>query len=65
MGMIKTVLIAIFLIVSSSTYAGSDRIERPKTFPFIFQNGDTVILNNPNSSFLRLIMIVVFDTKRS
>jgi hypothetical protein len=49
----QILFILIFISCSLSLLANKDRIERPKTYTFIFQNKDTVFLDSPNDSVLK------------
>jgi hypothetical protein len=50
---IKTILTLLFALNFFVAFAHKDRIERPKTYQFIFQNKDTIRLDNPNDSILK------------
>lgn len=51
---IKTILTVIFSLIISVAFAHKDRIERPKSYQFVFQNNDTIRLDNPNDSILQV-----------
>ena len=50
---IKTILTLIFALNFFVAFAHKDRIERPTTYLFVFQNQDTIKLSNPSDSLLK------------
>lgn len=52
LSMRKNLFILILLLCSLTSFANKDRIEKPQTYTFIFQNGDTIILKEPTDSIL-------------
>jgi hypothetical protein len=51
---IKTILTVIFALNIFVAFAHKDRIERPKSYQFVFQNNDTIRLDNPSDSLLKV-----------
>jgi hypothetical protein len=49
----KTILTVIFALHIFVAFAYKDRIERPKSYQFVFQNNDTIRLDNPSDSLLK------------
>ena len=47
---IKSILTVILILTFANIYANKDRIERPKSFKFIFENNEIVSLNSSESS---------------
>lgn len=62
--MIKIILTIIFLLNSYIAFANKDRIERPKAYCFVFQNHDTVQLDNSANSILNAYNDDIVNGKR-
>lgn len=61
---IKFILTLIFALNFLTVFAHKDRIERPTTFLFVFQNQDTFKLNNPSDSLLKSFSEDIVNGKR-
>lgn len=62
---LKTILtIVVFGLTISNAFAHKDRIERPTTYQFVFQNQDTIKLSNPSDSLLKSYSNDIVNGKR-
>lgn len=61
MKIILTILFGFHFIVA---FAHKDRIERPQTCQFVFQNRDTIRLDNPSDSVLKVYSDQLINGKR-
>jgi hypothetical protein len=61
----KLIPFALIYSISSFTigFAYADGYEKPKYYKFIYQNGDSIILNAPNDSLLKLISDEIINRK--
>jgi hypothetical protein len=61
---IKAILTLIFVLYFLDAFAHKDRIERPTTYQFVFQNQDTIKLSNPSNSLLKSYSDSIVNGKR-
>ena len=61
---IKTISTLIFALNFFVAFAHQDRIERPTTYQFVFQNQDTIKLNSPSDSVLKSFSDDIVNGKR-
>jgi len=61
---IKSILTLIFALNFLTAFAHKDRIERPTTYQFVFQNQDTIKLSNPSDSLLKSYSDDIVSGKR-
>jgi uncharacterized protein YccT (UPF0319 family) len=62
---ITTFLLSFYLVFNCSiAFAHKDRIERPKTYQFIFHDKDTIKLNNPSEAILKKYNEDIISGKR-
>ena len=61
---ITTILTLIFALNFFVAFAHKDRIERPTTYQFVFQNKDTIKLSNPSDSLLKSFSDHIVNGKR-
>ena len=60
----KTILTLIFAFNFLAAFVHKDRIERPTTYQFVFQNQDTIKLNRPSDSLLKAYSDDIVNGKR-
>lgn len=60
----KYILTLIFALNFLTGFALKDRIERPTTYQFVFQNQDTIKLSNPSDSLLQTYSNDIVNRKR-
>ncbi len=57
-------LILTFAFALTSSFAHKDRIEKPKTYRFVFLDQETITLDNPNDSILSIYSNDIVNRKR-
>jgi len=61
---IRIILTLVFALNFFFAFAHKDRIERPTTFRFVFQNQDVITLDNPSDSVLKVYSSEIVSGKR-
>ena len=57
-------LLFTFVFVLTSAFVHKDRIEKPKTYSFVFLEGEPITLDNPNDSILTTYSNDIVNRKR-
>ncbi len=60
----RLLLTIIFISIYSNSHAHKDRIERPNTYRFIFENNDTVIFRDPKDPLINVYSEDIVKGKR-